>query len=73
VIPDVYSKIVAVFDKALDPSSSSCPSSSSSDRHELARFYLEYLQENCHQVAALRATEAALKARGLLGPLPPPS
>jgi tetratricopeptide (TPR) repeat protein len=45
VIPDVYTKIVSVFEKALDTTSSTL---SASDLQEVARFYLEYLQENCH-------------------------
>ena len=40
VIPDVYTKIVSVFEKAIEESISGLKLS---DRQEIARFYLEYL------------------------------
>jgi hypothetical protein len=64
VIPDTYTKIVAVFEKGLEPSSSY--GLSEDDRSEVARFFLEYLQEYCQNIAFLRATESSLKARGLI-------
>ena len=41
-VPDVYGKIVQVFEKALNEDLSPL---SFDDRSEIARFYLEYLQE----------------------------
>ena len=41
VIPDTYSKIVAVFEKGVDPASSH--GLNDQDRQEVARFFLEYL------------------------------
>ena len=63
VIPDVYTKIVQVFEKAIEETVSGL---GLSDRQEIARFYLEYLQENCQTVGFLRSTEAAMKSRGLI-------
>ena len=64
VIPDTYSKIVAVFEKGVEPASSH--GLSDDDRQEVARFFLEYLQEYCQSIAFLRATESSLKAKGLI-------
>jgi hypothetical protein len=36
------------------------------DRAEIARFYIEYLQESSPSVSQLRSTEASLKQKGLL-------
>jgi hypothetical protein len=55
---DVFSKIVSVFDKAIDPEVTTL---SFEDRAEIARFYLEYLQEYAPHVSMLRATEFNLK------------
>ena len=63
VIPDTYTKIVAVFEKGIDLAAGGL---TEDDRHEVARFFLEYLQEYCQSVSFLRATEATLKARGLI-------
>jgi len=63
VIPDTYSKIVAIFEKGIDLSAGGL---GEDDRQEVARFFLEYLQEYCQSVSFLRATEATLKARGLI-------
>jgi len=40
VIPDVYTKIVSVFEKAIEEAISGLQFK---DRQEIARFYLEYL------------------------------
>ena len=66
VIPDVYGKIVQVFEKALDAQNGGL---NIDDRSEVARFFLEYLQENCQSVSFLRATESSLRAKGLLNPM----
>lgn len=63
VIPDTYTKIVAIFEKGIDLTAGGL---SEDDRQEVARFFLEYLQEYCQSVSFLRATEATLKARGLI-------
>ena len=60
-IPDVYTKIIAIFEKAMDSSSLSLE-----DKREVARFYLEYLQEYCQSVSYLRTTEASLKHKNLI-------
>ena len=70
VIPDTYSKIVAVFEKGIDLSPGGL---AEDDRQEVARFFLEYLQEYCQSVSFLRATEATLKARGLINNSKPKS
>jgi hypothetical protein len=62
-VNDVYGKIVQVFEKAMNPDLSLL---SQEDRSEIARFYLEYLQEYAPQVAHLRATERLLKDRGYI-------
>lgn len=58
VVPDVYTKIVQVFEKGIDETVSGL---TFEDRTEIARFYLEYLQENSQSVTFLRATESSLK------------
>ncbi|CDW82944.1 pre-mrna-processing factor [Stylonychia lemnae] len=63
VIPEVYGKITQIFEKGIDHSQSGL---NDDDRSELARFYFEYLQENCSSVAILRNTEQILKEKGLL-------
>ena len=63
VIPDVYTKIVQVFEKGVDEAVSGL---SFDDRSEVSRFFLEYLQENCQIVSYLRQTEATLKLKGLM-------
>lgn len=63
VVPDVYTKIVQVFEKGIDETISGL---SFEDRSEIARFYLEYLQENCQSVNYLRTTDALLKTKGLI-------
>lgn len=60
---DVHGKIVSVFEKAMDENLSPL---SFDDRSEIARFYLEYLQEYAPAVSHLRATEHTLKDRGLI-------
>lgn len=62
-LPDVFQRVVAVFERGLDSEQSGL---SHDDRAELSRFYLEYLSENCQSVAQLRNTEQTLKERGLL-------
>ena len=57
LVPDVYSKIIAVFEKALE---------TVDDKREVARFYMEYLSEYCQSVSYLRTTEATLKHKNLL-------
>ena len=59
-IPDTFSKIVQVFDKGIESGLSI------EDRAEIARFYIEYLQESSPSVSQLRSTEASLKQKGLL-------
>lgn len=61
-IPDSYSKVVQVFERGIDAANGM----SHDDRSEIARFFLEYLQENCQSVSFLRSTEASLKAKQLL-------
>jgi hypothetical protein len=63
VVPDTYSKLVQVFERAVDESQSGL---SLDDRIEIARIYMEFMQESCTSVAVLRNTEASLKAKGLL-------
>lgn len=63
VIPDVFTKIVSIFDKGIDQELSGL---SYDDRLELARFYMEYLQENSPTVQQLRNTEQTLKEKNLL-------
>jgi len=62
-VSDVYGKIVQVFEKAMNPELSLL---SFEDRSEIARFYLEYLQEYAPQVSHLRATERILKDKGYI-------
>ena len=62
-IPDAYNKIVQVFEKGIDEVASGL---SIEDRIEIARFFLEYLQEYCQSISFLRATEASLKAKRLI-------
>jgi len=60
-VTDVYGKIVAIFEKAIESSNLAID-----DKREVARFYLEYLQEYCQNVSYLRATEANLKHKNLI-------
>jgi len=43
VIPDVFQKVVGVFDKGTDENNGL----NYDERVEIARFYMEYLAENC--------------------------
>ena len=52
-----------MFEKAIEESISGLQLN---DRQEIARFYLEYLQESCQSVSFLRSTQASLKSRGLV-------
>jgi len=60
-VTDVYGKIVAIFEKAIESSNLAID-----DKREVARFYLEYLQEYSQNVSYLRATEANLKHKNLI-------
>lgn len=44
VIPEVFTKIVQVFEKAIDEKVSGLKYD---DRIEIARIYMEYMNENC--------------------------
>lgn len=54
VVTDVCGKIVQIFEKGIDANQSGL---NLDDRLDLARFYLEYLQENSSSVNLIRNTE----------------
>lgn len=59
-MPDVYNKIIAVFEKSIEALSSI------DEKREVAKFYMDYLSEYCQSVSYLRTTEATLKHKNLL-------
>jgi hypothetical protein len=47
-IPDVFGKIVSIFEKAIDEKVSGL---NYDDRLDITKFYLDYMQENCQTIA----------------------
>lgn len=62
-VPDVFSKIVSIFEKAIDEQQGGLKEG---DRVDMAKYYLEYMNESCMTVGVIRKTEQALKEKKLI-------